>query len=548
MACRPGGPHAGPSEVAVQRLSRKLACIIGMIAVLAACLVAPVPSYAEGTLEIDPSDGVARGYSAWKVLGGTVSESEGSLRLADVSYTDALTAEGWQELGAPSGAAQDVAEWLGRSMSPALANEIDWKVEGSGARADVTGIEAGKATTLDDGYWLIGSDSSSAVLVLVGGGQASKVTEKAEAPTLMKQVASDGDWSDFAVAGAGLDARYRLVGTIPSNYDSFPSYRYEFDDTADAGLAVDASTVRVVASAADGSGEKDITPFAEVSAEGSGLTVSFADLKAALPERGGIRTVTVTYSCHLTPQATMGLGDANANTATLSYTRKPAQAQGASARASMGTVHAAVANAGIMAAASADGMATTERQMCQVATWSIRVSKVDAEDASALAGAGFTVRDSQGRYINTDATATEEKTDASVWRTGEDGTVSISCLPNGAFTLHEEEVPEGHEAAADATVTLDGGRSGLRASAQGATVTSTDATSGAVGITVEDPRTPVPATDAGKPGNAGKAGGALADTGDTTRMALIAGLAAAGIAAVCIAVRTRKASGKDHRK
>lgn len=532
----------------MQSLSRKFACIIGMIAILAACLVAPVPSYAEGTLEIDPSDGVARGYNAWKVLGGTVSESEGSLRLTDVSYTDALTAEGWQELGAPAGAAQDVAEWLGRSMSPTLANEIDWKVEGSGARADVTGIEAGKATTLDDGYWLIGSDSSSAVLVLVGGGQASKVTEKAEAPTLMKQVASDGDWSDFAVAGAGLDARYRLVGTIPSNYDSFPSYRYEFDDTADAGLAVDASSVKVVASAADGSDERDITPLAEISAKGSGLTVTFQDLKSALPERGSLRMVTVTYSCRITPHATMGLGDTNANTATLSYTKKPAQAQGASARASMGTVHAAVAHPGLLVAASSDGMATTERQMCEVATWSIRVSKVDAEDASALSGAGFTVRDSQGRYINTDATATESMTDASVWRTGEDGTVAISCLPNGTFTLHEEEVPEGHEAAPDATVELDGDRSGLRASAQGATVTSTDATSGTVGITVEDPRTPVPATDAGTAGKTGKAGGTLADTGDTTRAALIAVLAAAGILAICIAVRTRKASEKGDRK
>lgn len=199
-------------------------------------------------------------------------------------------------------------------------------------------------------------------------------------------------------------------------------------------------------------------------------------------------------------------------------------------------------------AASSDGMATTERQGCEVATWAIRVSKVDAEDASALAGAGFTVRDSQGRYINADATATEGMTDASIWRTGEDGTVTVACLPNGTFTLHEEEVPEGHGAAPDATVTIDGDRGGFRASAQGATVTSTDAASGTVGITVEDPRTPVPATDAGTAGSTGKAGGTLADTGDTTRAALIAGLAAAGAIAICIAVRTRKASGKGGRR
>lgn len=526
-------------------------CCLGILAILVGGIAMPLPAYAEGTLEIVPSDHVMRSYSAWKLLDGNVSGKVASHTLTDVSYTGALSAEGWQELGAPQGTAQDVAEWIADASPADLAVRLMWAVEASGIPADKTDIHTGTAE-LSDGYWLVSSDDSSPILVLVGGGVTTKVTEKAEAPVLVKEVATDSGWSDFAVAGADLDPEYRLIGTIPSNYDSFPSYRYEFDDKAAESLEIDPSSVKVEAATADGSSTEDLTGQAKISVEGSSLAVAFDDLKEALPERGAWRTVTVSYTAHLTPQATFGLSHTNNNEAALIYTRRPVQktAAGVSARALAGRVGAAVAWSSkpgrIVPAASAD-TATSERQQCQVATWAVHIQKKDATDSSSLAGAGFTVQDEKGLFINTDGTATEERTDASLWRTASDGTVTIASLSNGTFTLKEAEVPDGYEAASDVTVELQGDRDGLKAKAEHAELASTDATSGIVDITVEDPRKGTEAAhqNAGGAGasptqTAAARGGILADTSDTTRIGIIAAVAGAGIIALSLAILARR--------
>lgn len=485
-----------------------------------------------------------------------------SQALHDVSYTGALSAEGWQELGAPQGTAQDVAEWISGASPSDLAVRLMWAVEASGVPADRTDIHTGTAE-LSDGYWLVSSDDSSPILVLVGGGVTTKVTEKAEAPVLVKEVAADSGWSDFAVAGTDLDPAYRLIGTIPSNYDSFPSYRYEFDDKAAESLAIDPSSVKVEAATADGSSTEDLTGQARIAVAGSSLTVAFDNLKETLPERGAWRTVTVSYTAHLTPQATFGLNDTNDNEAALTYTRRPVQktVAGASARALAGRVGAAVAwspkPGRIVPAASAD-TATSERQQCQVATWAVHIQKKDATDSSSLAGAGFTVQDEKGLFINTDGTATEERTDASLWRTASDGTVTIASLSNGTFTLSEAEVPDGYEAAPDVKVTLAGDRGGLKAKIQNAELDAADASTGVVEITVEDPRKGQAAPGTGGNGGSGapaqqaaSRGGILAgmpDTGDTTRLGIIAAAAGAGIIAISLALVAKRRFKKDSRQ
>lgn len=528
-------------------LSRQQAFFACILAVLLGVLLMPIPSYAEGTLEIDPSDNVTRDYSAWKLLDGDVS-SGSPQTLSNVGYTGAISAEAWQELGAPEGTAQDVADWISMNSRKDLAVRIMWAVEGSGVSADQTGIQTG-TTTLSDGYWLVSSDDSSPILVLVGGGQVTKVTEKAEAPALTKEVKTDGDWSQFAVAGTDLDPSYRLVGTIPSNYDSFPTYRYQFDDRAAEGLVVDPFSVKVTASTADGNTQSDLTGKAEVSVAGSSLTVTFDNLKDALPERGDYRTITVSYAAHLSTQATFGLVSTNNNEATLTYTRKPTQATtGASARAFAGTVTPAVALSAAASQRMADasnGFATTERQQCQVATWAVRILKTDAANASSLAGAGFTIQDEQGLYINTDGTATAERTNASVWRTDADGTVTIGSLPNGTFTLSEVEVPAGYEAAPDATVSLVGDANGLKAYAGNATVTAVSASTGIADVTINDSHETVASDTGGDGGSSAASGGILSklpSTGDSARIAIGAIIVAVCAVAILLIARSKRKS------
>ena len=513
----------------------------------------PVSAYAKGTLELNASDGVSRSYSAYKILDGTVSGGGTSQTLSDVSYTDAMPATSWQELGAPAGTAQDVAEWLSSNETSSLANEIDWKVAASGVAADKTDITTGE-TELDDGYWLIDSADSSPVLVLVGGKATTKVTEKAEAPVLTKQVRTDGNWSDFAVAGNDMDPEYRLVGTLPKTYDSFPAYHYEFDDVMDESFTVDQSSVKVVTASADGATTKDLTSEAEITLSGQKLTVSFADLKKALPELDEYHAITVTYTAHLNTLATSGLAHENENEATLTYTRKPTKTVSdvaASEGVATSTVHAAKTTLShlphFLAAASTTD-ATSERQQAEVATWFVRLTKKDAQNGQELAHAGFTVQDAKGLYINTDSTATEEKTDASIWRTDESGVVTVANLSNGSFTFKEVEVPEGYEAASDVTVTLRGDRKSLKATADDASISGVDSTSGVVNLTIEDSEaTKTPETNGGNAGTTSQASAkgtriGMPDTSDYNRIGIAILLIAVGVVAIFI---SRALSHKD---
>lgn len=508
-------------------------------------LCVPALAYAEGTLELNASDGVFRSYSAYKLLGGNVSGGS-SQRLSDVGYTKALSADDWQELGAPAGTAQDVAEWLSANETPALANEIDWKVEASGAVADKTEITTG-ACELEDGYWLITSADSSPVLVLVGGNATTKVTEKAETPVLTKQVRTDGDWSDFAVAGNDINPEFRLIGTLPKTYDRFPSYHYQFDDVMDESLTVNQPSIKVVATSADGATTKDLTSEAEIKLSGQRLMVNFADLKKSLPELGGYRTITVTYMARLNTLATFGLAQMNENEATLTYTRKPtrttvAAAAGAAAEgvstSSFHSVRAVLSRLPRLHVAASTTDAMSERQQVQVATWLVRLTKKDARNGKKLAKAGFTVRNAKGLYINTDGTAAGEKTDASIWRTDGSGVATVANLANGTYTFREVEVPEGYVAAADVTVRLKGDRRGLRAEAGNATVTAVDSSSGVVDLTIKDSKangmsgnggttTPTSASTKGS-------GSGMPKTGDNSRVGTAALLIAAGIASLVV--------------
>ncbi|MEE6158097.1 isopeptide-forming domain-containing fimbrial protein [Olsenella sp. YH-ols2221] len=531
-----------------------MSCLTALAMILCGLCV-PVSAYAKGTLELNASDGVARSYSAYKLLDGNVSGGGTSQTLSDVSYTDALPATSWQELGAPAGTAQDVADWLSANETPSLANEIDWKVEASGVAADKTDITTGE-TELEDGYWLITSADSSPVLVLVGGNATTEVTEKAEAPVLVKQVRTDGDWSDFAVAGNDVDPEYRLVGTLPTTYDSFPTYHYQFDDVMDESFTVDQSSVKVLASSADGSTTKDLTSDAEISLNGQKLTVNFADLKKVLPELGEFHTITVTYTAHLNTLATAGLAHENENDATLTYTRKPTKAVSDSAAdasegVSTSSIHAAKATLShlphFLAAASTTDT-TSERQQAEVATWFVRLTKKDAQNGQELPKAGFTVQDAKGLYINTDSTATEEKTDASIWRTNDQGVVTVANLANGSYTFKEVEVPEGYKAASDVTITLQGDRKSLKASADDASVTGVDSTSGVVNLTIEDSEiAKTPDTNGGNAGTTSQASSkgsriGMPDTSDYNRIGIAVLLIAVGIVAIVI---SRALSHKD---
>ena len=519
-------------------------------ALVLALVAVPRQALAEGTLAIQPSDGVARDYGAWRVLSGNVTGKGDDLRLSDVEFTGALSRGDWRSLGANADTAQDVADWIAANTSDHLANRIDWAVEDSGTAADRASIKAdGTPVTLDDGYWLVSSADSSPVLVLVGGGAARTVTEKAEAPTVQKYVRTTGDWSQFAVASVGDTIHYKIVGTVPRNYDSFPAYAYGFDDVSDPSIGIDDSTVRVCLGGEDG---QDVTSAATVAYKGTSLAVSFADLKKVLPQRGDVRTVTVTYDAKLLPSATSGLADTNDNTATLLYPRKPARTQAAVAAPAQGAMHATrlLLRTPLRLrvpthVAATQATTTTAGSQCRVATWSVQIHKVDSATGKALSGAGFTVRDSQGLYVNADGSRTGEKDKASVWKTSSDGTVTIPGTGDGTYTLTEVVAPKGYNTADAASVTLKGDADqakGLSAQTTKAKVKDVDPASGVAQVSIADVAKPaarnVPSTGLGR--LAGGISKMLPKTGDPVSIAGAILLVCGGAAAIWTAWRVRR--------
>ena len=510
----------------------------------------PRPALAEGTLSIQPADGVVRDYGAWRVLSGKVTGTGNDLHLSDVEFTKALTRDEWRNLGANANTAQDVADWITANTSDQLANRIDWAVEDSGTSADKADIKAdGTPVTLDDGYWLVSSADSSPVLVLVGGGAARTVTEKAEAPTVQKYVRTTGEWSQFAVASVGDTIHYKIVGTVPRNYDSFPTYAYGFDDASDPSIGIDTSSVRVRLGGEDG---QDVTSLATVTSANARLGVSFADLKKALPQRGDVRTVTVTYDAKLLPSATSGLADTNDNTATLTYPRKPARTHAAVATSAQGGTHATrlLLRTPLRLrvpthAAATTATATTAGSQCRVATWSVRIHKVDSATGKALSGAGFTVRDSRGLYVNADGSRTGEKDKASVWKTSSDGTVTIPGTGDGTYTLTEVVAPRGYNTADAASVTLKGDADqakGLSAQTTKAKVKDVDPGSGVAQVSIADVAKPaarnVPSTGLGR--LAGGISKMLPKTGDPVSIAGAILLVCGGAAAIWTAWHVRR--------
>lgn len=538
----------GTGSAMSRRHMRFAAVALG--ALMLALAAVPRPALAEGTLAIEPTDGVARDYGAWRVLSGKVTGKGDDLRLSDVEFTKAFTRDEWRSLGADADTAQDVADWIAANTSDQLANRVDWAVEDSGVAADRASIKAdGTPVTLDDGYWLVSSADSSPVLVLVGGGAARTVTEKAEAPTVQKYVRTTGEWSQFAVASVGDTIHYKIVGTVPHNYDSFPTYAYSFDDASDPSIGIDASSVRVRLGGEDG---RDVTSLATVTSANARLSVSFADLKKALPQRGDVHTVTVTYDAKLLPSATSGLADTNDNTATLSYPRKPARTHAAVATPPQASMHATrlllrtpLRLRVPSRAAVTTATATTAGSQCRVATWSVRIHKVDSATGKALSGAGFTVRDSQGLYVNTDGSRTAEKDKASVWKTSSDGSVTIPGTGDGSYTLTEVVAPKGYNTADAATVTLKGADAqakGFSAQATKAKVEDVDPASGVARVNIADVAKPaarnVPNTGLGR--LAGGISKMLPKTGDPVSIAGAVLLVCGGAAAIWTAWRVRR--------
>lgn len=253
----------------------------------------------------------------------------------------------------------------------------------------------------------------------VAGYAAEKITTPVIEKTVL-QVHADGSssWQRVADVSAGEPAMFRLVGTLPSNWEEFKFYRYEFIDTADAALAVDASSVTVELIDRDGAVKQDLTDAFTVEAPdavGSAWSASIADLKAVAASAVRTDKLVLTYKAALdSERVAAGVQNAYTNVAYLEYTSKPfTTAIGRSVEAE-----------------------------AQVVTWGMRLTKVDEDKQdTVLANAAFTIQAVDGCYLAADGS---HATDPHEFISDKTGKVSVTGLASGIYTVTETRAPKGY--------------------------------------------------------------------------------------------------------
>lgn len=381
--------------------------------VVLACVCATSAFAASGSLKVVTEE-ENHSYQAYKLFACDVN-ADGSI--SNVS-TEGCMPVGFYEDAFASSRPQEMAEEVSRQINgpqasayaAALSRTVVAHGEGAVAREFQTGVEV----ALDSGVYLLVSHDAQPILVTIGG-SAVVVNEKSTLPSVTKEVASvskgspqidSASFGSLAAAGVGKQMAFRVIGTLPSNYEAFDTYSYAFIDAPSEGVAIDPSSVFVYRVDAQGQ-RAAISEGYAVSYEQGVLRVAFEDLKHSVPAAAHGDKIVLEYRTDLdVEKAQLGYSQGNANSVVLEYRRSP----------------------------SFNETATTKPGVAKAFTFALNLVKVDAADPQkALSGACFELKDEQGSVV---ASGT----------TDDSGFLSLAGLAPGVYRLEETAAPAGYKA------------------------------------------------------------------------------------------------------
>lgn len=407
----------------------------------------------------DVKNNTTHSYNAYQIFSGTQADS--SAPLCDVAWgsgidgaafltelkNDTRFAKEGKNIFADCTTAADVAAVLGQYGDESDVAKAFANVAAKHLTNVCTAISAeATSVNLAAGYYLLvdttaageGDAMNSALLQVTNKGDIT-IKKKYDAPTVDKSVKdTDTKWGEAADWEIGSDVPFQLVGTLPTNFADYETYKYVFHDTLSAGLQYNGGAKVYVQ---NGEVKTEITtgftvdPAAAATAGGGTLTVTFTDLKAVEGVTATSKIV-VEYTAKLLSTAVIGkLG--NKNEVYLEYSNNPNQT-------GEGT----------------PSTGKTPKDEVLVFTYKLDVTKVDGQKTDKkLANAEFVL-------LNSDKTKVAKVTNgklvgwADVPKAGEDGTVTypegtklvsgkdgkfvIAGLDAGTYYLRETKAPGGY--------------------------------------------------------------------------------------------------------
>ena len=328
-------------------------------------------------------------------------------------------------------------------------------------------------TGLPEGYYLLRDESATSekdgkaesvtqfMLRIVSGQESAEL--KTAVPSLTKKVRElsasgetlhGAEYKDAADCSFGDTVSYKLIGTLPDNYDVYDTYQYVFQDQTGDGLSMKgADSVRVYLAdnenaACKDAGTKDLSGAEglKITCSGHDLTVRFDDLKKAVPSFRADERIIVTYDCVMNGNAVCG-SKGNENRATLSFSNDPNE--GGKGRVD-----------------------TTPQEKTKVYTYQLLLTKTDSSDESlALGGAVFEMYRKRGGVTEYATGKDGSVIDLTGWTRDESSAVKLTSgqsgaakgkfgirgLDSGTYYVKELQAPDGYRAGDDVKVEITAG-------------------------------------------------------------------------------------------
>lgn len=331
----------------------------------------------------------------------------------------------------------------------------------------------GAITGLDDGYYLVqdasnspsgtGATNSGAktrFILKVAGGSVT-VTAKSSAPSVIKKVkeddkpvtgnvkvgsyTADAQYNDVADYCIGENVPFELISTMPSTYDDYTSYFYQFTDTLATNFTLNKGSISVNVVNAGTKTPLTATDYTVSTQDDTGkFTITINDTKkiTAITKDS---TIVVDYNATLNDTAEIGL-PGQENKVDLTYSNNPNYT-------------------GDGASTPEGDKGKTPEDKVIVFTYELDVTKYLGDEhtlANATDGtkAGFKLGNADGTkwatvddnlritgWVDDVAAATEVTTDAT-------GIFKFIGLDDGVYTLKETTTPTGYNTMADLALAI----------------------------------------------------------------------------------------------